>query len=132
MRPVKVGLLGLGVVGRGTWKVLNDNAQEIARRAGRRIEVVAVAARDVAKARRLVGDHVLVTTDGMELVSHPDIDIVVELIGGQTVARKWVMAAIEQGKHVVTANKALLAMHGNEIFAAARRRSVMVAFEAAV
>jgi homoserine dehydrogenase len=132
MRPVKVGLLGLGVVGRGTWKVLDDNAQEIARRAGRRIEVVAVAARDVAKARRLVGDHVLVTTDGMELVSHPDIDIVVELIGGQTVARKWVMAAIEQGKHVVTANKALLAMHGNEIFAAARRRSVMVAFEAAV
>lgn len=132
MRPVKVGLLGLGVVGGGTWKVLNDNAQEIARRAGRRIEVVAVAVRDVQKARRLVGDHVLVTTDGMDVVSHPDIDIVVELIGGQTVARKWVMAAIEQGKHVVTANKALLAMHGNEIFAAARRQSVMVAFEAAV
>jgi homoserine dehydrogenase len=132
MRPVKVGLLGLGVVGRGTWKVLNDNAQEIARRAGRRIEVVAVAVRDVQKARRLVGDGVLVTTDGMDLVNHPDIDIVVELIGGQAVARKWVMAAIEQGKHVVTANKALLAMHGNEIFAAARRRSVMVAFEAAV
>lgn len=132
MRPVKVGLLGLGVVGGGTWKVLNDNAQEIARRAGRRIEVVAVAVRDVQKARRLVGDGVLVTTDGMDLVSHPDIDIVVELIGGRTVARKWVMAAIEQGKHVVTANKALLAMHGNEIFAAARRRSVMVAFEAAV
>lgn len=132
MRSVKVGLLGLGVVGSGTWKVLNDNAQEIARRAGRRIEVVAVAVRDVQKARRLVGDGVLVTTDGMDVVNHPDIDIVVELIGGQAVAREWVMAAIEQGKHVVTANKALLAMHGNEIFAAARRRSVMVAFEAAV
>jgi len=132
MSPIKVGLLGLGVVGAGTWKVLTGNAEEIARRAGRRIEIVAVAVRDVDKARRLVGDDILVTGDGMEVVRHPDIDIVVELIGGDTVARQWVMEAISRGKHVVTANKALLALHGNEIFSAARKNSVMVGFEAAV
>ncbi len=132
MSPIKVGLLGLGVVGGGTWNVLTRNAEEIARRAGRRIEVAAVAVRDVDKARRLVGEHVLVTRDGLEVVRHPDIDIVVELIGGDTLAREWIMEAIAQGKHVVTANKALLAKHGNEIFAAAHEKGVMVAFEAAV
>ncbi|PLC55130.1 homoserine dehydrogenase [Pollutimonas nitritireducens] len=132
MSPMKVGLLGLGVVGGGTWKVLTQNAEEIARRAGRRIEIVAVAVRDIEKARRLVGDQVTVTTDGMEIVRNPDIDIVVELIGGDTLARDLVMEAINQGKHVVTANKALLARHGNEIFAAAHKKGVMVVFEAAV
>src|SRR5690625_6314281 len=100
MRPIKVGLLGLGVVGGGTWKVLKHNADEIARRAGRRIEVVAAAVRDLEKARSLVGDEVWLTTQGLEVVQHPDIDIVVELIGGDTVAREWVMGAIKQGKHV--------------------------------
>jgi homoserine dehydrogenase len=132
MSPIKVGLLGLGVVGGGTWKVLTRNAEEIARRAGRRIEVAAVAVRDIEKARELVGDGVLVTQDGMEVVRHPDIDIVVELIGGETVARDWIREAIAQGKHVVTANKSLLAKHGNEIFAAAHEKGVMVTFEAAV
>src|SRR5690606_14243856 len=114
MSPIRVGLLGLGVVGGGTWKVLTQNAEEIARRAGRRIEVAAVAVRDIEKARRLVGDQVSVTTDGMDIVRNPDIDIVVELIGGDTLAHDLVMEAIKQGKHVVTANKALLARHGNE------------------
>ncbi|MEO6983937.1 MAG: homoserine dehydrogenase [Paralcaligenes sp.] len=132
MRPVKVGLLGLGVVGGGTWKVLTANAEEIARRAGRRIEVVAAAVRDIKKARARVGNSIAITDDGMALVRNPDIDIVVELIGGDTYALEWVMEAIKQGKHVVTANKALLARHGNEIFAAAHARGVMVAFEAAV
>ena len=132
MKPIKVGLLGLGVVGGGTWKVLNQNADEIARRAGRRIEVAAVAVRDVAKAKELVGDRIHITTDGMEVVLNPDIDVVVELVGGDTLAKDWVMKAIEQGKHVVTANKALLATHGNEVFAAAQKQNVMVAFEAAV
>lgn len=132
MSPIKVGLLGLGVVGGGTWKVLTRNAEEIARRAGRRIEVGAVAVRDMDKARRLLGDQVPITQDGMEVVRNPDIDIVVELIGGDTLARDLIMEAISQGKHVVTANKALLAKHGNEIFAAAHAKGVMVAFEAAV
>ncbi|HHU95447.1 MAG TPA: homoserine dehydrogenase [Alcaligenaceae bacterium] len=132
MSPIKVGLLGLGVVGGGTWKVLNQNADEITRRAGRRIEVVAVAVRDVEKARALVGDQVQITTDGMDIVRNPEIDVVVELVGGETLAKDWVMEAIAQGKHVVTANKALLANHGNAIFAAAQEKNVMVAFEAAV
>ncbi|NYT59082.1 homoserine dehydrogenase [Alcaligenaceae bacterium] len=132
MTPIKVGLLGLGVVGGGTWKVLTRNAQEIARRAGRHIEVTAVAVRDIEKARRLVGGAVLVTQDGLEVVRNPEIDIVVELMGGDTLARELIMEAIAQGKHVVTANKALLAKHGNEIFAAAHAKGVMVTFEAAV
>lgn len=132
MNSVKVGLLGLGVVGGGTWKVLVQNAEEIARRAGRKIEVVAVAVRNVEKARALLGDQVFVTQDGLEVVRRPDIDIVVELIGGETVAREWVMEATAQGKHVVTANKALLAKHGNEIFDAAHQKGMMVAFEGAV
>ncbi|MBB5216871.1 homoserine dehydrogenase [Parapusillimonas granuli] len=132
MSPIKVGLLGLGVVGGGTWKVLTRNAEEIARRAGRRIEVSAIAVRDVEKARKLVGDQAQVCRDGFEVVRRPDIDIVVEIIGGDTLARELVMEAIARGKHVVTANKALLAKHGNEIFAAAHQKGVMVAFEAAV
>lgn len=132
MSPIKVGLLGLGVVGGGTWKVLTRNAEEIARRAGRRIEVSAIAVRDVEKARKLVGEQTLVSSDGFDVVRNPDIDIVVEVIGGDTLARELVMEAIAQGKHVVTANKALLAKHGNEIFAAAHQKGVMVAFEAAV
>ncbi|MFA7669685.1 MAG: homoserine dehydrogenase [Burkholderiaceae bacterium] len=131
--PIRVGLLGLGVVGGGTWKVLLNNAEEIARRAGRRIEITAVAVRDVEKARKLLGDSkVKITTDGLEIARDPKIDIVVELIGGETMALEWVMEAIRQGKHVVTANKALLAKHGNEIFDAASEQGVMVAFEAAV
>src|SRR5690554_507504 len=132
MSSIKVGLLGLGVVGGGTWKVLTQNAEEIARRAGRSIEVTAVAVRDIAKAKRLVGDSVRVTDDAMQVLRDPDIDIIVELIGGDTLARTWIMEAIAQGKHVVTANKALLAKHGNEIFAAAHAKGVMVTFEAAV
>jgi len=132
MGPMKVGLVGLGVVGGGTWTVLARNAEEIARRAGRRIEVVRVAVRDVAKARSKVGEAVPVSTDVFGLVRDPEIDIVVELVGGDTLARELVLEAIANGKHVVTANKALLAKHGNEIFAAASARGVMVAFEAAV
>ncbi|ANN77223.1 homoserine dehydrogenase [Bordetella flabilis] len=132
MNPMKVGLLGLGVVGGGTWTVLSRNAEEIARRAGRRIEVTHIAVRDAAKAAARVGDAVAVTTDPYQVVRDPNIDIVVELIGGDTLARELVLEAINQGKHVVTANKALLAKHGNEIFAAASARGVMVAFEAAV
>ncbi len=132
MGPMRVGLVGLGVVGGGTWTVLARNAEEIARRAGRRIEVARVAVRDMAKARSKVGEAVPVSTDAFGLVRDPEIDIVVELIGGDTLARELVLEAIANGKHVVTANKALLAKHGNEIFAAASRRGVMVAFEAAV
>ena len=132
MDSIKVGLLGLGVVGGGTYKVLARNAQEIARRAGRKIEVTRVAVRDVAKARKLLGADILVGTDPHEVVRDPSLDIVVELIGGDTLARELVLEAIAQGKHVVTANKDLLAIYGTEIFAAASARGVMVAFEAAV
>lgn len=132
MKSMKVGLLGLGVVGGGTWNVLRRNAQEIARRAGRQIEVVGVAVRDVAKARARIGEDVFITDDPYVLVNDPKIDIVVELIGGTTTARELVLRAVENGKHVVTANKALLATHGTEIFEAASAKGVMVAFEAAV
>jgi len=132
MESIKVGLLGLGVVGGGTWKVLARNAGEISRRAGRNIEVTRVAVRDIAKARALLGEAVELGTDPFAVVRDPKIDIVVELIGGDTLARELVIEAIAQGKHVVTANKALLAKHGTEIFAAASTKGVMVAFEAAV
>lgn len=132
MDSIKVGLLGLGVVGGGTWRVLERNAEEISRRAGRQIEIVNVAVRDVAKARTKVGDRVNITDDPMSVVSDPNIDIVVELIGGTTIAKDLVLQAIQHGKHVVTANKALLATHGTEIFEAASAKGVMVAFEAAV
>jgi len=132
MESIKVGLLGLGVVGGGTWKVLARNAGEISRRAGRNIEVTRVAVRDLAKARTLLGDAVELGTDPFAVVRDPSIDIVVELIGGDTLARELVLEAIAHGKHVVTANKALLAKYGTEIFAAASAKGVMVAFEAAV
>ena len=132
MKPINVGLLGIGTVGGGTFRVLKRNKEEITRRAGREIAIVTVADKDVEKARAIVGDGVRVTADAFEVVRDPEIDIVVELIGGYTVARELVMAAIENKKHVVTANKALLALHGNDIFAAAQRNGVMVAFEAAV
>jgi homoserine dehydrogenase len=132
MNPIKVGLLGFGTVGRGTYAVLQRNQEEIRRRAGRGIEVAAVAVRDVKKAREAIGPALPITSNPHDVVRHPDVDIVVELIGGCEPARTLVLEAIERGKHVVTANKALLALHGNEIFAAASRKGVMVAFEAAV
>ena len=132
MKPIQVGLLGIGIVGSGTFKVLQRNQEEIRRRAGRGIQITMVAARDAVKARAIVGDQVQVVTDPYEVIRNPAIDIVVELIGGCGVARELVLAAINAGKHVVTANKALLAVHGSEIFAAARERGVSVAFEGAV
>ena len=132
MKPINVGLLGIGTVGGGTFAVLKRNQEEITRRAGRGIVITMVADREVEKARKIVGEGVIVTADANEVVTNPDIDIVVELIGGYTVAKELILKAIENGKHVVTANKALLAKHGNEIFAAAQKKGVMVAFEAAV
>jgi homoserine dehydrogenase len=132
MKPIKVGLLGLGTVGRGTYGVLKRNQEEITRRAGRGIEIAAIAVRDVKKARETVGPELPISSDPDDVVRHPDIDIVVELIGGYEPARSLVLDAIHRGKHVVTANKAMLAKHGNEIFEAARAKGVMVAFEAAV
>ena len=132
MKPIQVGLLGIGTVGRGTFEVLQRNQEEIQRRAGRGIQISMVADLDTARAKSVVGDSAQVVADAREVIANPDIDIVIELIGGYGIARQLVMAAIEAGKHVVTANKALLAVHGTEIFEAARRKGVMVAFEAAV
>ncbi len=132
MKPIRVGLLGIGTVGGGTFAVLKRNQEEITRRAGRGIVITMVADREVEKARKIVGEGVIVTSDAYEIVTSPDIDIVIELIGGYTVAKDLILKAIENGKHVVTANKALLASHGTEIFAAAQKKGVMVAFEAAV
>ncbi len=132
MNPIQVGLLGIGTVGSGTFSVLKRNQAEIRRRAGRGIEITMVADLDVARARALVGPDVRVVDDARAVLTNPDIDIVVELIGGYGIARQLVMEAIAAGKHVVTANKALLAVHGTEIFAAAHAKGVMVAFEAAV
>jgi homoserine dehydrogenase len=132
MKPIQVGLLGIGTVGSGTFQVLQRNQEEIRRRAGRGIQIVAVSRRDTEAARRTVGDAAAVHADPFVIVRDPAIDIVVELIGGTTLARELVLEAIAHGKHVVTANKALLAVHGSEIFAAARARGVVVAFEAAV
>jgi len=132
LSPIRVGLLGIGTVGSGTFNVLKRNQEEIRRRAGRGIEITMVADLDVARAKALVGEDVLVVDDAREVVASPDIDIVIELIGGYGIAKALVLEAIESGKHVVTANKALLAVHGTEIFAAAQRKGVMVAFEAAV
>jgi homoserine dehydrogenase len=132
MKPINVGLLGIGTVGSGTWDVLNRNASEIQRRAGRAIRITRVADKDVRRARSIVGKKALVTGDGFALVRDKSIDIVVELIGGYTIAKQLVLEAIAHGKHVVTANKALLATHGNQIFKAAQKQGVMVAFEASV
>ena len=132
MEPVKVGLLGLGTVGGGTVNVLSRNAKEITRRAGRGIEITHAAARDLNKPRICKTDNIKLTQDPQQVVDDPDVQIIVELIGGDTLARQMVMRAIANGKHVVTANKALIAKHGNEIFSAAQSKGVMVAFEAAV
>ena len=132
MKPINVGLLGIGTVGGGTYSVLKRNAEEIARRAGRPIQVSVVADRDVEQTRRLTDGNCRVTDDPFAVVADPEVDIVVELIGGDDVAKQLVLQAVANGKHVVTANKALLAKHGNEIFAAAQKKGVMVAFEAAV
>ena len=133
MKPIHVGLLGLGTVGGGTLTVLRRNQAEITRRAGRAILVKMAAVRDLSKAQiAYAGEDIKITTNPLEVVENPDIDIVVELIGGTDQAKDLVLKAIANGKHVVTANKALLAMHGNEIFAAAQAKGVMVAFEAAV
>ena len=132
MKPIQVGLLGAGTVGSGTFKVLLRNQEEIKRRAGRGIEITMVADLDTARAREVAGEGAKVVADAREVIANPDIDIVIELIGGYGVARQLVHEAIAAGQHVVTANTALLAVHGTEIFAAAHARGVMVAFEAAV
>jgi homoserine dehydrogenase len=132
MNPIQVGLLGIGTVGSGVFNVLKRNQLEIKRRAGRGIEITMVADLDTARAQAVVGNAAKVVNDARAVIANPEIDIVVELIGGYGIAKALVLEAIEAGKHVVTANKALLAVHGTEIFAAAHRRGVMVAFEAAV
>ena len=132
MKPIQVGLLGIGTVGSGVFNVLNRNQNEIQRRAGRGIEITMVADLDTARAQAVVGANVKVVNDARAIIANPDIDIVIELIGGYGIAKQLVMEAIAAGKHVVTANKALLAVHGTEIFAAAHAKGVMVAFEAAV
>jgi homoserine dehydrogenase len=132
MRPIRVGLLGIGTVGGGTWDVLNRNADEIRRRAGRAIQITQVADKDLSRAKKLTKGKAKLSADAFEVVRAKDVDIVIELIGGYTVAKDLQLEAIRHGKHVVTANKALLATHGNEIFAAAQKKGVMVAFEGAV
>jgi homoserine dehydrogenase len=132
VKPINVGLLGIGTVGGGAFTVLSRNQEEIGRRAGCSITMKVVADKDLDKVRAIVGERALVTADAFEVVENPDIDIIVELIGGTGIARELILTAIANGKHVVTANKALLAQHGNEIFAAAQKANVMVAFEGAV
>src|SRR5499427_2209699 len=134
MKPLQVGLLGIGTVGLGTWTVLRRNAEEIARRAGRPIRITWIAERALERAREVTrgATDVNLTDDALSVLDNRDVDIVIELIGGLEPARTFILQAIENGKHVVTANKALLARHGNEIFAAAHRKGVMVAFEGAV
>ena len=132
MKPIKVGLLGIGTVGSGTFNVLKRNQEEITRRAGRSIQITMVADLNTERAKELTNGECEVVNDANLVVNHPDIDIVIELIGGYGIAKDLVMKAIANGKHVVTANKALLAIHGNEIFKAAQEKGVMVAFEAAV
>ncbi|MBS0423412.1 MAG: homoserine dehydrogenase [Proteobacteria bacterium] len=132
MNPIQIGLLGVGTVGGGTYTVLKRNQEEIARRAGRGIIIKMIADTNLERARSLADAGVIVTADGHEVTRNPEIDIVVELIGGQTIAKELILEAIANGKHIVTANKALLANHGTEIFAAARAKGVIIAFEAAV
>ncbi|MCG3201641.1 MAG: Homoserine dehydrogenase [Gammaproteobacteria bacterium] len=132
MNPIRVGLMGIGTVGGGTFAVLARNQEEITRRAGRPIRITVVADKDRARAEAIAGGRARLIEDAFAIVGDPEVDVVVELIGGYTVARDLVLGAIDNGKHVVTANKALIATHGNEIFARAREKGVMVAFEAAV
>jgi len=132
LKPVKVGMLGLGTVGSGTVNVLKRNGAEIARRAGREIIITRASAKDLDKERICDTQGIILTTDPMDIINDPEIDIVMELIGGAGLVKEMVLKAIENGKHVVTANKSLIALHGNEIFAKASERGVIVAFEAAV
>ena len=132
MKPIQVGLLGIGTVGSGTFNVLKRNQAEIERRSGRSIVITMVADLDTARAKTLVDDSVAVVSDARAVIANPAIDVVIELIGGYGIAKQLVLEAIAAGKHVVTANKALLALHGTEIFAAAQAKGVMVMFEAAV
>jgi len=132
LKPVKVGILGLGTVGGGTVNVLKRNAAEIARRAGRDIIITRASAKDLTKARICDTQGIILTNDPLDIINDPEIDIVLELIGGAGPIKDLVLKAIENGKHVVTANKSLLALHGNEIFAKASEKGVIVAFEAAV
>jgi len=132
MKPIQVGLLGIGTVGGGVFSVLDRNQEEITRRAGRGIKIHTVADLDTKRAEELVKGRAKVVSDAKQVVNDPEIDVVVELIGGYGIAKELVLAAINNGKHVVTANKALLAVHGNEIFAAAQAKGVTVNFEAAV
>jgi len=132
LKPVKVGILGLGTVGGGTVNVLKRNAAEIARRAGREIIVTRASAKDLGKERICDTRGIILSTDPMDIINDPEIDIVLELIGGAGLVKDMVLKAIENGKHVVTANKSLIALHGNEIFAKASEKGVIVAFEAAV
>lgn len=132
MKHLNVGLLGIGTVGGGTYTVLTRNAAEITRRTGVEIKVVQVADRNIDLAKKVTGGNVDITDDAFTTVSNPNVDVVVELIGGYTLSKQLVLKAIENGKHVVTANKALIALHGNEIFAAAQAKGIIVAFEAAV
>jgi homoserine dehydrogenase len=132
LNPVKVGILGLGTVGGGTVSILQKNADEIARRAGRGIIVTHACAKEINKAYPYDTDNIVLTDQLIEVINQPEIDIIVELIGGTTIALEIILKAIQNGKHIVTANKALIAKHGNEIFAAAQKKGVMVAFEAAV
>jgi homoserine dehydrogenase len=132
MKPVNVGLLGIGTVGGGTYTVLTRNAEEISRRAGRPIRISVVADRNIEAAKKITGGNCKLTNDAFAVVNDPEVDVVVELIGGYTIAKDLVMQAIAKGKHVVTANKALLAVHGTEIFKAASDKGVMIGFEAAV
>ncbi len=132
LKPIKVGLLGMGTVGSGVFTVLKRNQEEIFRRAGRSIEIAMVADLDTTRAQEAAGAGVTVVADARAVIANPEIDIIIELIGGYGIARQLVLEAIAAGKHVVTANKALLAVHGTEIFAAAHKHGVMVAFEAAV
>ena len=132
MKPVKVGVLGLGTVGGGTVNVLKRNAQEISRRAGKEIIITRASARDLTRERLCDTKELILSTDPYEIINDPEIEIILELIGGTSLAKDLVLQAIANGKHVVTANKALIALHGNEIFAAASKANVMVAYEAAV
>jgi homoserine dehydrogenase len=132
MKELKVGLLGIGTVGGGTYTVITRNQSDITRRIGGNIRIVQVADRNLELARQVTGGQVAVTDDAFAVVNNPEVDVVVELIGGYTIAKELVLKAIANGKHVVTANKALLAVHGNEIFKAAAEKGVIVAFEAAV
>lgn len=132
MQSVKIGILGLGTVGGGTVNVLTRNAKEISRRAGRDIEISRAADRHLDSPKICSTEGIALTADAMDIINDPDIEIVVELIGGTGIARELVMKAIESGKHVVTANKALIALHGNELFAKAQEKGVTISFEAAV